>query len=384
MHAVRHISDDERRARLALRHAVAPWARVADPVAATRAMTVLHATEPPSVHLSVAARVDGPARRRRGARALRRPLPGQAAGDAAHAVRVPARPPARGLGGAQRPRGRSGAAQDRQGRRRGGHRRRRRGVARRGPRATLREVLAAVARRPARQGGPARRGRPRPQDRDVARHQVGRCGARSRRACWRGWARPATSCAAATPATGGSRGRPGRPWRPGSARCRQPLPEAEGYAELVRRWLWTFGPGTEADLVWWLGATKGAVRRALSRRGGRARSRSTVAAPAGCCPGTTRRPPTAEPWAALLPVLDPTTMGWRDRDWYLDPADTPYLFDSNGNGGHDRLVERAHRGLLGAGRGGPGGRGSARRAAHAPRRRRSPPRPSGSPPGSTA
>ncbi len=26
-------------------------------------------------------------------------------------------------------------------------------------------------------------------------------------------------------------------------------------------------------------------------------------------------------------------MGWRDRDWYLDPADTPYLFDSNGNGG---------------------------------------------------
>ena len=32
-------------------------------------------------------------------------------------------------------------------------------------------------------------------------------------------------------------------------------------------------------------------------------------------------------------MLDPTTMGWRDRDFYLDPADTPYLFDSNGNGG---------------------------------------------------
>ncbi len=40
-----------------------------------------------------------------------------------------------------------------------------------------------------------------------------------------------------------------------------------------------------------------------------------------------------EPWAALLPVLDPATMGWRHRDWYLDPAHVPWLFDTNGNGG---------------------------------------------------
>ena len=32
-------------------------------------------------------------------------------------------------------------------------------------------------------------------------------------------------------------------------------------------------------------------------------------------------------------MLDPTTMGWRDREFYLDPDHTPYLFDSNGNGG---------------------------------------------------
>jgi hypothetical protein len=35
----------------------------------------------------------------------------------------------------------------------------------------------------------------------------------------------------------------------------------------------------------------------------------------------------------LLPTLDPTTMGWRDRAFYLDPAHTPYLFDRAGNGG---------------------------------------------------
>ena len=37
--------------------------------------------------------------------------------------------------------------------------------------------------------------------------------------------------------------------------------------------------------------------------------------------------------AALLPVLDATTMGWKHRDFYLDPEHTPYLFDTNGNAG---------------------------------------------------
>ena len=56
---VRHIPDTERRARLARRHALAPGHRAADPEAATRAVTVLHSTEPATVYLSVRARVDG-------------------------------------------------------------------------------------------------------------------------------------------------------------------------------------------------------------------------------------------------------------------------------------------------------------------------------------
>ena len=32
-------------------------------------------------------------------------------------------------------------------------------------------------------------------------------------------------------------------------------------------------------------------------------------------------------------MLDPTLMGWKERDFYLDPEHVPYLFDSNGNGG---------------------------------------------------
>ena len=34
---------------------------------------------------------------------------------------------------------------------------------------------------------------------------------------------------------------------------------------------------------------------------------------------------------ALLPSLDPTPMGWKARDWYLDPDHVPALFDYSGN-----------------------------------------------------
>jgi hypothetical protein len=106
---------------------------------------------------------------------------------------------------------------------------------------------------------------------------------------------------------------------------------ADGYRELVRRWLSRFGPGTEADLVWWLGATKSAVRRALGELG--AVEVATSCGPGYLLPDDVDDVPEPEPWAALLPVLDPTTMGWKQRDFYLDPADRPYLFDTNGNAG---------------------------------------------------
>jgi hypothetical protein len=109
-----------------------------------------------------------------------------------------------------------------------------------------------------------------------------------------------------------------------------PLSEAEGYGALVRSWLRTFGPGTEADIVWWLGATKAAVRGALA---------GVDAVEVGLSQGTGWVLPDdlddedpVEPWAALLPALDPTTMGWKERDFYLgDHAER--LFDTNGNAG---------------------------------------------------
>ena len=37
-------------------------------------------------------------------------------------------------------------------------------------------------------------------------------------------------------------------------------------------------------------------------------------------------------WAALLPALDPTVMGWAERSWFLGPH-ARSLFDTNGNAG---------------------------------------------------
>ncbi|WP_328428235.1 winged helix DNA-binding domain-containing protein [Streptomyces sp. NBC_00443] len=110
------------------------------------------------------------------------------------------------------------------------------------------------------------------------------------------------------------------------------LDVAGAQAELVRRWLAACGPATEADLKWWTGWRVTEVRRALAAIGARA-----VALDEGTGyvldgdDGPVAGP--AEPWAALLPGLDPTAMGWQGRQWYLAPELWPSLFDRSGNVG---------------------------------------------------
>ena len=111
----------------------------------------------------------------------------------------------------------------------------------------------------------------------------------------------------------------------------EPIRSEAGYAELVRRWLRTFGPGTAADIQWWLGATVGIVKSALA-----AVEAVTVSLGSGAVgyvlPDDLDPEPMSEPWAALLPVLDPTVMGWKDRRFFLGEL-AGQLFDSNGNAG---------------------------------------------------
>jgi hypothetical protein len=131
------------------------------------------------------------------------------------------------------------------------------------------------------------------------------------------------------------RGRPG-PWTssrhqweivPGPPPDR---PVTEALRDLVHRWLRAYGPATVADLAWWTGVGLTPVRAALA-------GLDTVAVDldgdAGVVLADDVDPvPAPKPWAAFLPALDPTVMGWKQRDWYLG-AHGPTLFDRNGNAG---------------------------------------------------
>jgi hypothetical protein len=110
------------------------------------------------------------------------------------------------------------------------------------------------------------------------------------------------------------------------------LDVAEAQASLLGRWLAACGPATEADLKWWTGWRVTEVRRALAAIGARA---VTLDEGTGYVVAGDEEPVAepAEPWAALLPALDPTAMGWRERDWYLAPEMLPALFDRSGNVG---------------------------------------------------
>lgn len=105
----------------------------------------------------------------------------------------------------------------------------------------------------------------------------------------------------------------------------------EARAELVRRWLASYGPGTEADVKWWTGWTLGAVRKALTAVGAVRVRLSTGDGYA--LPDDVDPIGEPEPWAALLPGLDSTPMGWQARGWYLPDHHRSRLFDTSGNVG---------------------------------------------------
>lgn len=334
MSVVHHISDDERRTRLAVRHALAPAARVATPELATRSMTVLHATEPATIYLSLWARVDGlkvgdvdralyddrslvkQLAMRRTLFVFPRDLLPAAWGSASAKVATSLR--TRLLKEIHE----HGLASD--------------------AAAWLDAAMAATIARLAdgSELGAAE-----------LREQVPELAGRLEMA-------PGKSYGANVPiaprvlgqlgleaqivrARNTGHWRVSRPlWtsmRTWLGEVPDPLPAAAGYAEIVRRWLHTFGPGTSDDLQWWLGSTKSAVRASLEDVGA-----VEVALDGGrtgwVLPDDLEPVPDPGPWVALLPVLDPTVMGWKERDFYL-AGHGPALFDRNGNAGTTAWVD---------------------------------------------
>ncbi|HEY7761917.1 MAG TPA: winged helix DNA-binding domain-containing protein [Actinomycetota bacterium] len=108
------------------------------------------------------------------------------------------------------------------------------------------------------------------------------------------------------------------------------VPRDEACSELLRRWLRAFGPATTADLRWWTGWTAKLAASTLAEVG--AEEVELERGTGWVLPDDLEPVTTPDPWVALLPSLDATVMGWKERDWYLgDHAGA--LFDRNGNAG---------------------------------------------------
>jgi len=100
--------------------------------------------------------------------------------------------------------------------------------------------------------------------------------------------------------------------------------------ELISRWLATYGPGTRRDLTWWTGFSWTHVKRALAELDA---TEIALGDSIGYLPADDAWTPAAPgTHVALLPGLDPTTMGWKERSWYLGEHRAA-LFDRNGNAG---------------------------------------------------
>ncbi len=115
------------------------------------------------------------------------------------------------------------------------------------------------------------------------------------------------------------------------------IPADEAAANLATRWLRTYGPGTFTDLKWWTGWTVAKTRAALAEVG--PDEVDLGGGTIGYVLASDEEPdePPA-PWVALLPGLDPTVMGWKERDWYLG-SHQARLFDRNGNAGPSVWVD---------------------------------------------
>ena len=123
------------------------------------------------------------------------------------------------------------------------------------------------------------------------------------------------------------------PWFDGGAV--EEIDTATALAGLVSDHLAAFAPSTVTDLAWWTGLAKGKVNAALARLGA-----EEVTLDDGGTGFVLAEDPlvvadadAADETVALLPGLDSTVMGWKQRSWYVDDRADHGVFDRNGNAG---------------------------------------------------
>jgi hypothetical protein len=136
-------------------------------------------------------------------------------------------------------------------------------------------------------------------------------------------------------------------WIPGGFVGRESMPDEAASGALATAYLRSFGPATAADLQWWAGWNATTTRRALGTIGAVPVSvdgeRGDGPVTAWLLPDDLDPVDRPATWATLLPSLDPTMMGWKDRDWYTGDHGRfgHTVFDRNGNAGNTIVADGA-------------------------------------------
>lgn len=106
--------------------------------------------------------------------------------------------------------------------------------------------------------------------------------------------------------------------------------------ELVGRYVDSYGPVSRADLVWWTGLPARRIDEAVHGLGDRLVTVSVAGlgdqllmTPAALASTAAIEP--GSPVVSLLPMLDPFTMGYKDRSLFLDPSLDELVIDRGGN-----------------------------------------------------
>ncbi len=113
--------------------------------------------------------------------------------------------------------------------------------------------------------------------------------------------------------------------------------EEESRKLLVKYYLESFGPVTENDIVWWTGFNKTETRKALAELEGSITEISisnddkVYIILQSNLEKLQKMSVTDELTLSILPDLDPYTMGYKDRDRYIDENYYDYIYDRSGN-----------------------------------------------------
>jgi hypothetical protein len=151
------------------------------------------------------------------------------------------------------------------------------------------------------------------------------------------------------------RGRPERGWRDKNQRYvlftdyfpdldLTRFEEKEAVRLLIERYLASFGPVTESDILWWTGLGKTVIRQALEELDAKVTNVSIAELGDRYILLHPEIEPLLKSYAqsnptiCLLPYLDPYLMGYRERGRYLNPQHTTRVFDRSGNATSTILV----------------------------------------------